>query len=256
MTATPAATLIGGPTVLLEYAGLTFLTDPTFDPPGQVGNLTKTKGPALTPEQVGPVDVVLLSHDEHEDNLDVAGRAMLADVGRVLTTPGGGRRLAYAQGLRRWEQVVIPTADSGTPVTVTAVPAQHGSKAVTPFTGKVTGFVLEAVGWPTVYVSGDNSSVKKVAQVAECFPDVAIAIVFAGGAKVDRLGDVLLTVDAERLIRIGFLWPSAALVPVHTDDWAHFRESGEDLLAWFDDAGQRERLTMLERGQRCELPTE
>lgn len=253
MTATPAATLIGGPTVLLEYAGRTFLTDPTFDPPGPVGNLTKTQGPALTVEQVGHVDVVLLSHDEHEDNLDVVGRAMLSDAGRVLTTPGGGRRIEHAQGMRRWEQVVIPGADSGMAVTVTAVPARHGSKAVTPFTGKVTGFVLEAEGWPTMYVSGDNSSVKKVALVAERFPDVTVAIVFAGAAKVDRLGDVLLTVNAERLARIGSLWPKASLVPVHTDDWAHFRESGEDLVAWFDAAGQRDRLTVLERGRRIPL---
>lgn len=254
MTATPVATLIGGPTVLLEYAGLTFLTDPTFDPPGPVGNLTKTRGPALTVEQVGQVDVVLLSHDEHEDNLDVAGRATLADAGRVLTTPGGGQRIEQARGMRRWEQVVIPGADGGVDVSVTAVPAQHGSKAVTLFTGVVTGFVLEAAGWPTVYVSGDNSSVKKVAQIAEHFPDVTVAIVFAGGAKVDRLGDVLLTVDAERLARIGTLWPSATLVPVHTDDWAHFRQSGEDLVAWFDATRHRDRLTVLERGQRRELP--
>jgi len=29
-------TLIGGPTVLIEYGGYRLLTDPTFDPPGPV----------------------------------------------------------------------------------------------------------------------------------------------------------------------------------------------------------------------------
>lgn len=251
MTAVPVATLVGGPTVLLEYAGLRLLTDPTFDPPGPVGNLTKLAGPALSREQVGQVDVVLLSHDEHEDNLDVAGRAMLDEVRHVLTTPTGGERLAHAQGMRRWDHAIIPDGDS--PVIITAVPARHGPRVIKQLTGQVTGFVLEAEGWPTVYISGDNSSVKKATKVAERFPDVDVAIVFAGGAKVERLGDMLLTADAERTSRIGALWPQAALVPVHIDDWAHFAQPRADLLAWFEQHGQWDRLTVLERGQRLEI---
>src|SRR5579872_6889213 len=64
-------TLVGGPTVLIELAGLRFLTDPTFDAPGLYQGgvvLEKLTAPALTAEQVGAVDVVLLSHDQHFDN--------------------------------------------------------------------------------------------------------------------------------------------------------------------------------------------
>src|SRR5438045_3135098 len=91
-------TLIGGPTVLIEYHGLRLLTDPTFDPaggkyPSGLVTLTKTAGPALPPDAVGPLDAVLLSHDQHADNLDAAGRGLLASAGRVLTTPKGARRL-------------------------------------------------------------------------------------------------------------------------------------------------------------------
>ncbi|WP_084038239.1 MBL fold metallo-hydrolase [Demequina sp. NBRC 110053] len=242
--------LVGGPTVLIEYAGLRLLTDPTFDPPGPVGNLTKLAGPALSRDEVGAVDVVLLSHDEHEDNLDVTGRAMLDDVLHVLTTPEGGERLERAQGLSRWDQAIIP---GDLPVTITAVPARHGPSIVKHVTGQVTGFVLEAEGWPTIYVSGDNSSVKKAAKVAERFPAVGIAIVFAGAAKVKPLGDMLLTADAERASRIGDLWPTATLVPVHIDDWAHFSQPRGDLLAWFEAAGKADRLTVLERGERRTL---
>jgi L-ascorbate metabolism protein UlaG (beta-lactamase superfamily) len=70
-------TLIGGPTVLIELDGLRLLTDPTFDPPGDYQGgvlLKKTAGPALSAEQVGSVDAVLLSHDQHFDNLDHGGR--------------------------------------------------------------------------------------------------------------------------------------------------------------------------------------
>ncbi len=92
-----AVRVFGGPTALFDYGGLRFLTDPTFDAPGDYavprGRLTKTAPPAAAPADLGRVDVVLLSHDEHPDNLDNSGRALLADVPLALTTPGGAQRL-------------------------------------------------------------------------------------------------------------------------------------------------------------------
>lgn len=73
-------TYIGGPTALLEVSGLRLLTDPTFDSANQeyptgVYTLRKTAAPALSPESLGRIDAVLLSHDHHFDNLDHAGRS-------------------------------------------------------------------------------------------------------------------------------------------------------------------------------------
>ena len=72
-------TYIGGPTALLEYGGLRFLTDPTFDAAGtdyphRSYTLHQTQAPALAAERLGKVDAILLSHDHHFDNLDHAGR--------------------------------------------------------------------------------------------------------------------------------------------------------------------------------------
>jgi L-ascorbate metabolism protein UlaG (beta-lactamase superfamily) len=83
--------VLGGPTTLIEYGGLRFLTDPTFDAPGEYPlgggrSLTKTAPSAVDPADLGPSDAVLLSHDQHPDNLDGSGRALLADVPLVLTT--------------------------------------------------------------------------------------------------------------------------------------------------------------------------
>jgi L-ascorbate metabolism protein UlaG (beta-lactamase superfamily) len=78
--------VFGGPTALIEYGGLRFLTDPTFDAPGTYASgLTKTAPASAAPADLGRIDVVLLSHDEHDDNLDASGRALLADV--PLTRP-------------------------------------------------------------------------------------------------------------------------------------------------------------------------
>ena len=88
-------THVGGPTVLIEAAGWRLLTDPTFDAPGRSYRFgwgtgsRKLAGPALAPEDLGPIDAVLLAHDHHDDNLDPAGRALLPSAGAVVTTASG-----------------------------------------------------------------------------------------------------------------------------------------------------------------------
>ncbi len=73
---------IGGPTVLLEAAGLRFLTDPTFDEKDtkyktNLYVLHKLAGPAISPDKIGKIDFVLFSHDHHFDNLDNSCRRLL-----------------------------------------------------------------------------------------------------------------------------------------------------------------------------------
>ncbi|MDN4474865.1 MBL fold metallo-hydrolase [Demequina sp. SYSU T00192] len=244
--------LVGGPTVVVGYAGLTLLTDPTFDPPGAYGNLAKLAGPAFGPEHIGHVHLVLLSHDEHEDNLDHAGRAALAGAGHVLSTPGAASRNPGVVGLKPWHSVTVYGAHA--PVRITAVPAQHGPSSMLDRLAEVTGFVLEAPEQPTLYFSGDNSEVEVAAQVAHRFPDVGIALVCAGAARVARLDDALLTVDAARTAAIADLWPAAAVVPVHVDDWAHFSEPRAAFRRAVEGDPARDRIVLLEKGAAVRLP--
>src|SRR6185503_10417320 len=136
-------TVIGGPTALLEIGGFRLLTDPTFDAPGEYPlpytTLVKTTGPALGPAAIGAVDAVLLSHDQHFDNLDHAGRAYLATASRVLTTPAGARRLGgAAEGLAPWQSTTLTKPD-GKQLTITGTPARHGPVGIEPIAGDVTG---------------------------------------------------------------------------------------------------------------------
>ena len=115
-------TLIGGPTALIEIDGFRQLTDPTFDAPGQYRlphvTLEKLVGPALSAEMIGEVDAVLLSHDQHSDNLDHSGKAFLAGAKRVLTTEvGAGRLGAHAEGFAPWATTEL--SKDGKSLTVT-----------------------------------------------------------------------------------------------------------------------------------------
>src|SRR2546421_11280446 len=110
-------THIGGPTVLIEIGQLHILTDPTFEAAGYYYGagtqvVAKTTSPAIEAAVLGPVDAILLSHDQHGDNLDPAGRAYLARVKQVLTTPVAAQRLGgNARGVRTWETITLAGDD-------------------------------------------------------------------------------------------------------------------------------------------------
>ncbi|MER5916632.1 MBL fold metallo-hydrolase [Streptomyces sp. NPDC001982] len=257
MSSLPATThqfpvrVFGGPTALFEYGDLRFLTDPTFDGPGDYKRpgrpvLTKTAPSATAPAALGRIDVVLLSHDEHADNLDTSGRALLADVPLTLTTPGGSRRLGQkAKGLADWEPIELNRPNGGT-ITITGVPAIHGPgprEEVEPITGQVVGFILTGKGLPTVYVSGDNASLDAVKEIADRFAPVDTAILFAGAPRFPGLFDNQpIVLDSAQAAEATQILGARRVVPVHHDSWAHFTEGRGDLAAAFTAAGLADRL--------------
>jgi L-ascorbate metabolism protein UlaG (beta-lactamase superfamily) len=228
---TMTLTYIGGPTALLEYAGLRILLDPTFDPPGDYESdgesLTKTAGPGVAIDGLGRIDLVLLSHHEHEDNLDTSGRALLRRIPLTLSTTKAGADLGRPViGMDCWETHQVGE------VTVTAAPALHGPPGIEPVVGPVIGFVLEADGEPTVYVSGDNASLELVRHIGERFPDIEVAVLFAGAARVPAI-DAALTLTSAEAVEAARILGVRRVVGLHTEDWAHFSETRQQLEAAF-----------------------
>jgi L-ascorbate metabolism protein UlaG (beta-lactamase superfamily) len=241
---------IGGPTVRFRYAGLTWLTDPTFDEPRDYptgSKLHKLTGPAIAADAVGPIDVVLLSHDQHMDNLDESGREFLTTAGQVLSTPDAAGRIAGVRGMENWETLRIGET------TVTAVPALHGPEGAQALAGVVTGFVLSASGWPTVYVSGDNASVALVEQIAARIGHIDIALLNVGAANVGRFGDTDMTLNARTALQAAEALTDAAIIPVHAEGWAHFTETLEHLQRTFAHGGREAQLHIPLRGDTITL---
>jgi L-ascorbate metabolism protein UlaG (beta-lactamase superfamily) len=113
--------VLGGPTTVVDIAGRRIVMDPTFDPPGPHAYLTKITGPAVSADALGPVDAVLISHDEHPDNLDDDGRRLALSAPLVLTHPGAAGRLGPpALGLAPWQSYEF--AGGSGPLAVQAVP--------------------------------------------------------------------------------------------------------------------------------------
>jgi L-ascorbate metabolism protein UlaG (beta-lactamase superfamily) len=246
-------TLISGPTALIEIDGFRLLTDPTFDLPGTYQlphvKLEKLSPPAVALEAIGEIDAVLLSHDQHADNLDESGKHFLPKAKRVLTTEVGAKRLGgHAEGLAPWSSTEL--SKGGRSLTITATPARHGPHGIEPFAGEVIGFVVAAKGSRPIYISGDTVWYDGVAEVARRFA-AGIVLPFAGAAQTR--GPFHLTMDTNDTIETARAFPDAVIVPLHTDGWAHFKQNANDLRVSFDALGFGARLKLLEPGVATKL---
>ncbi|AKS32660.1 MBL fold metallo-hydrolase [Mycolicibacterium goodii] len=245
--------VLGGPTTVVDIGGHRLICDPTFDPPTDYGYLQKTAGPAVDQTALGGVDVALVSHDLHPDNLDVAGRAFALSAPVLLTTPTATARLgAPSVPLAPWTSWESPNG-----LAVTAVPARHG-----PADGElneegfvnceVIGFVVTAPGSPTVYLSGDNASVQIVREIGERIGQIDVAVLFAGSASVPAKFDGRpLSLTAERAAAAAEVLGAPHVVVAHQDGWGHFRQGPADTRAAFHAAGIGDRLCTAPLGQMC-----
>lgn len=258
---TVPVTLIGGPTTVIEYAGLRIVTDPTFDDPSSYGpdmtgydeiTLVKTLPPAMKPEQLGEVHVVLASH-EHWDNLDAAGREFAANVPHVFTTDVVAELVPRSQGLTEWESRTVTSPD-GRLVRITAVPAHHGPDGIWQAIGPVIGFVIESPGEKTIYVSGDNSDVDIVREIATRFPHIDVALLFVGGPSFPEvLGDHYITFSDETATDAAEILAGATIIPVHADSWAHFSQTTSSMKKVADARGVGDRVIALAPGDTVEV---
>lgn len=246
----------GGPTVLIEIGQLRFLTDPTFELAGYhyepgLQVVSKTTSPAILASALGPVDAILLSHDQHGDNLDPAGRAYLSQAKQVLTTSVGAHRLGgNARGVPTWETVKLRDA-GGLDVRVTAMPARHGPEEVKAAAGDVNGWMLEWEGQRrgALYISGDTVLFEGLEEIARRYR-IGVALLHCGAAHANRFGPVHLTLTgAEGAQFTSMIGNAATVVPIHYEGWSHFTEGRDEIEQAFAAAGLEKQLRFLPFGQ-------
>jgi len=246
---------VGGPTVIIEIGGLRIITDPTLDPPGDfpIGPnnfIKKLSGPAI--KDIGHIDLVLLSHDQHDDNLDKAGRKLISEVPQTFSTKAAAERLqGTVIGMEPWETRWI-TTPSGDDLAITATPARHGPTNVEKLAGDVIGFVLTIGGQAPceIYLTGDTVFFDGIKSVASRFHPKYI-LIFAGAAKPGTPFN--LTMGSNDAIDTAFTFPDAIIIPVHYEGWSHLSEPVELLQQSFGALGIHDRLKILKAGELTEL---
>jgi L-ascorbate metabolism protein UlaG (beta-lactamase superfamily) len=158
-------TWVGHATVLIQVGGLNILTDPVWSErasPISFAGPKRVSAPAISPQALPPIDVLLISHD-HYDHLDIATLRWLdtAHKPRVIV-PLGNRALvqeampASAVTEHDWGEAVKLVGAAGR-ATIHVEPMLHGSGR-TPFDQMQTlwaAFVIEANGLKLYHV-GDT----------------------------------------------------------------------------------------------------
>jgi L-ascorbate metabolism protein UlaG (beta-lactamase superfamily) len=224
--------------ILIEADGVRLLTDPVLDPSGSAFDygpvrLEKISPASISPQRLGRIDAVLLSHDQHADNLDNAGRELLSRIPRVLTTPFAASRLGgAAEGLSSWQSVIVKGAN-GSAVTITAVPAQHSSDFTKEITGPVTGFLITTCDGKRIYISGDTILFDGTDEIAARCAPVDLAILHVGDARIEAIDDLKVSLSAEEAVLYAESLGARRVIPIHFEGWKHFTEDGDRAASVF-----------------------
>ncbi|MEZ0183561.1 MBL fold metallo-hydrolase [Flavobacterium oncorhynchi] len=252
--------------VLININGFKILTDPTLDKkdiffPKYVSSplafSKKYIDPSLSTEQIGKVDLVLLSHDHHKDNLDNQGRNFIKTVPVVLSTKDAVRRLKNSNtiGLDNWEEYQIETPKVKQ-LKITAIPAQHTNiKRLDKIMGKVLGFTIE---WEDqtngcIYISGDTVFFDGLVQL-EKKKKVDIAILHLGAGAFPYLKKNLrVTMNGEEALKTTQLLNPNIVIPIHYEGWWHFKQSVKSLKKEIEKSEFNEKFLWLTSGIETKL---
>jgi L-ascorbate metabolism protein UlaG (beta-lactamase superfamily) len=254
---------VGNATTVIRYGEITVLTDPNFLHRGQHAYLgyglwtTRRTEPALQPEDLPPIDLIVLSH-LHADHWDRIATRKLDPTLPVFTTKAAAKRLRMrrfrsAEGFDPWERRTLTRGT--TTLRVTALPGAHARGPVAPLFPPVIGSLMEfsGPGLPTlkIYQSGDTLLVGKLEEIRQRCPDIDLAMIHLGGTRV--LG-MLVTMDG----REGATWlkrlePGLG-VPIHYDDYTAFKSPLSDFLEEVERQGADVPLAVLDRGDHLPLP--
>lgn len=242
-------TWLGHSSVLVEIDGLRLLTDPVLGArasPVPFAGPKRFTPPALTVEQLPPIDAVILSHD-HYDHLDRETiRALTSRVGHFYTTLGVGQRLiawgvdaARVTELDWWQEARFG------PLTLAAAPAQHFSGRG-PRDGNSTLWASWVVMGTSerLFFSGDTGMHREFADIGERYGPFDLTMIECG-AYNETWPDVHMqpeqSIEAHRLVR------GKTMMPVHwgTFDLAFHR---------WDEPAERIRLLAAQQGVHLVQP--
>ncbi|WP_254063384.1 MBL fold metallo-hydrolase [Rhodanobacter sp. L36] len=242
-------TWLGHSTTLIEIDGLRLLTDPVLSDrasPVPFAGPKRFTPPALSVDDLPPIDAVILSHD-HFDHLDSDTiRALAGKVGRFYTTLGVGARLT-AWGVSAEHVIELDWWQEASfgPLTLAATPAQH-------FSGRGLGD-RDSTLWASwvvmglrerLFFSGDTGMHAGFAEIGERYGPFDLTLVECG-AYNELWPDVHMqpeqSIAAHRLVK------GRTMMPVH---WGTF-----DLaMHRWDEPAERIRALAAEQGVQLVQP--
>lgn len=234
--------LIRNATLLVDYGGHHLLIDPYFAPkqsrPSYMGKGDRANPTAelpLTPEQIlEGVELVIVSH-LHSDHFDPVAQEHLPKHLPLLCQPGnettirekGFLDVSVVEDYLNWKGIHITRTDG-----------HHGTGEVETMMGKVSGFVFQAKGEPTLYWAGDTILCDEVrTAMARFHPDVVV-IHSCGATWADSNGvRSLIVMDDAQTVAACKYAAEAVVIAAHMEALDHSTVSRAALREAADRAG-------------------
>jgi L-ascorbate metabolism protein UlaG (beta-lactamase superfamily) len=254
---------IGTATVLIRCFGFTILTDPNFLHQGEHAKLgyglrsRRLTEPAMTIDELPPIDLVVLSH-HHGDHFDEVAAAELDREVPIVTTRHAARKLRR-QGFR--EPIALETWDSveftrdNASLKITSMPGRHAplplQALMPPVMGSLLQFGLDGDTRFRTYVTGDTLHVDELAAIPSRYPDIDLMVLHLGGT---RIAGVLLTMDAEQGVRTLRLVRPRHAIPIHFNDYTVFKSPISDFRSAVQSESSATKVHFLDRGETFSFP--
>jgi len=228
--------LLRNATQRLSYGGLSWLLDPYLAPRFSRPSFTGASPnplvelPCSPQEAVAGIDAVIVSH-LHSDHFDPLGRQLLPKAVPLFCQPWdreeiereGFTNVRPVEQSVRWREV-----------TITRVPARHGSGEVLEEMGRASGFILQKDGEPTLYWVGDSVWCEEVARTITRF-DPQVIVTHSSGAVWGQ--GVLIVMDAAQTLEVCRAAARSTVIAVHMEALDHGTVSRRELRVAADAAG-------------------
>lgn len=220
-------TLLRNAAALLEYHGHRFLIDPDLGAKGSrpaIANTPEARPnplvdlPAGWRDLVDSADVYIVTH-LHQDHFDATAAEVLAKDLPLIGQPDDAETL-QERGFSQLLPVAHVLDVHGISLTRTA--GHHGTGEIGAMLAPVSGFVLKAIGEPTLYLAGDTIWCDEVRDaIAAHQPDVIV--LNASGARF-LVGDPIV-MTAEDIAKVQRAAPRATIVIQHLEAINHCLET-------------------------------
>lgn len=249
---------IGNATVLIRYAGLTILTDPTFVhmheqvPLGYGLHATRLTNPAMDIQDLPPLDLLLLSHF-HGDHFDQVAERDLDKSLPIVTAPEavaelGQRGFKHAHGVETWSSFSVRKGE--TQLRIVSTPGRHGpplSQLVLPdVMGSILEFRSSDRTFFRIYITGDTLVIDDVKEIPRRYPDLDLSLLHLGGTRV--LG-IMVTMDGKQGLELLQIVKPKLAIPIHYNDYDVFTSPLSDFQREVNAAGLEHKIRYLSHGE-------
>jgi L-ascorbate metabolism protein UlaG (beta-lactamase superfamily) len=242
-------------TLIVHYAGKTVLVDPLLADAGTLPPVNRTPNqrpnplvplPATAASIAAGIDAVLVTHT-HSDHWDAVAAKLVPQGTLAFIQPEDAKKLGD-QGFSNL--CPIDTTITWDSIRITRTGGQHGRGDVGQRMAPVSGFVLAAPEWPTVYIAGDTVWCPEVSRAIQAHQPSAI-VVNAGAAQFLEGGPI--TMDVDDVLQLCESAPSATIVAVHMEAINHCVLTRAALAQALDRSRQLSRVRIPKDGETVEL---